>query len=76
MVVANPQKATCEIFEIKHSDVATKKQYRHLKNVKKCRDTEFRYGRIESKNVIYRGQGMTQEGIRYLNVEEYLKSLS
>ncbi len=76
MVVANPLKATCEIFEIKHSDVVAKEQYRHLKNAKKCRDTEFRYGRIESKNVIYRGQNMTQDGIRYLNVEEYLKSLS
>lgn len=75
MVVANSEKATCEIYEIKHSEIAAKEQYRHLKDAKKCRDTEFRYGTIVSKSVIYRGKGQVVDGILYLNVEEYLKSL-
>ncbi|MCQ2061110.1 MAG: AAA family ATPase [Fibrobacter sp.] len=75
MVVANPENATCEIYEIKHSEVAAKEQHRHLKNVKKCNDTEFRYGTILSKNVIYRGASRVIDEINYLNVEEYLKGL-
>ena len=74
MVVANSEKATCEIYEIKHSEIVAKEQYRHLKDAKKCRDTEFRYGTIVSKNVIYRGASQVIDGVNYLNVEEYLKS--
>ncbi len=75
MVVANSENATCEIYEIKHSEIVAKEQYRHLKDAKKCRDTEFRYGTIVSKNVIYRGATQVVDGINYLNVEEYLKPL-
>ena len=49
----------------------------------KCKDTEFRYGTITGKYVIYRGAttslvqaGLeTSEDVAYLNVEEYLKKL-
>ncbi|MGN0292566.1 MAG: hypothetical protein ACI4D3_01020, partial [Lachnospiraceae bacterium] len=49
----------------------------------KCRDTEFRYGPIKGKYVIYRGETAelkdvseeTAENVTYLNVEEYLKQL-
>ena len=51
-----------------------KQRSRHLKDAKKCRDTEFRYGTIVSRNVIYRGASQVIDGINYLNVEEYLKS--
>lgn len=47
---------------------------RRVKDAKKCRDTEFRYGTIVSKNVIYRGASQVIDGVNYLNVEEYLKS--
>lgn len=73
MVVANPEKACCDIYEIKHSDAIVKEQCRHLKDAKKCRDTEFRYGTIISKNVIYRGATQVVDGVNYLNVEEYLR---
>lgn len=36
---------------------------------------DFRYGTIVSRNVIYRGASQVVDGINYLNVEEYLKSL-
>ena len=76
MVVFDPVHACCKIYEIKHSDKIAAEQCRHLLNQKKCTDTEFRYGRILSKNVIYRGPDASQQGIKYLNVEKYLKALA
>ncbi len=34
-----------------------------------------RYGDNSGKYVIYRGESMEVDGIQYMNVEEYLKSL-
>lgn len=83
MVVFDPEKGTCEIYEIKHSKEVVPQQCKHLLDEQKCKDTEFRYGRIIGKYVIYRGvttslvqAGVeTQEDVTYLNVEEYLKTL-
>lgn len=76
MVVADSANATCEIYEVKHSKKQTKEQYRHLIDEEKLKSTEFRYGKITKKVVIYRGENTTLEnGIEYRNVEEYLKSL-
>ena len=83
MVVFNPEKGTCEIYEIKHSKEVVPQQCKHLLDEQKCKDTEFRYGRITGKYVIYRGvttslvqAGVeTQKDVTYLNVEEYLKTL-
>jgi hypothetical protein len=76
MVVFDPASASCEIFEIKHSNVVVKQQYRHLADQQKCADTEHRYGRITAKTVLYRGESQMVEDIRYMNVEEYLRGLS
>lgn len=83
MVVFDQEKGSCEIYEIKHSMEAVPEQCRHLLDVQKCRDTEFRYGTITHKYVIYRGETAeltdvaedATENVTYLNVEEYLKSL-
>lgn len=75
MVVFDPDKASCAIYEVKHSTEITESQYRHLIDEDKCKATEFRYGPIMSKNVIYRGETCEVDGIKYLNVEEYLNSL-
>lgn len=75
MVVFDPDKASCAIYEVKHSTEITESQYRHLIDEDKCNATEFRYGPIMSKNVIYRGETCEVDGIKYLNVEEYLNSL-
>lgn len=75
MVVFDTKRACCEIYEIKHSDKVADEQRRHLLNPKKCAETEFRYGKILSKNVIYRGADVSVQGVRYLNVEKYLESL-
>lgn len=76
MVVADPKAIECELYEIKHSEKLVPAQYRFLEEKEKLEEAEFRYGRIRKRAVIYRGQSTVLEnGIEYLNVEEYLKSL-
>ena len=75
MVIYDPDTISCKIFEIKHSAEIVPEQYRHLIDKEKCEATEHRYGAITGKAVIYRGADAETGGIRYLNVEEYLKSL-
>lgn len=83
MVVFDPEEGNCRIYEIKHSTEMIPEQCRHLLDEQKCKDTEFRYGKIIGKYVIYRGEtrslkdmaSNTAENVTYLNVEEYLKSL-
>ena len=76
MVVADSKTLSCEIYEIKYSKEIVEKQYQHLTDVKKCEDTEFRFGEIKGKYVIYRGETTEVDGIKYVNAEEYLKSLA
>ena len=75
MVVADPDSCTCCIYEIKHSMEAVSAQYRHLIDAEKCASTEFSFGRITGRFVIYRGENFTENGVEYVNVEKYLKSL-
>lgn len=81
MVVFDPEEGNCQIYEIKHSTELVPQQCRHLLDKKKCSETEFRYGPITGKYVIYRGEDAelkdamedVEENVLYLNVEEYLK---
>lgn len=75
MVVADPDSCTCCIYEIKHSAEAVPAQYRHLIDAEKCATTEFSFGRITGRYVIYRGENFTENSVEYINVEKYLKSL-
>lgn len=75
MVVFNPATASCEIYEIKHSEVAVPEQYRHLIDNEKCTATEHRFGPITARRVIYRGKSFIDGTVEYINAEEYLKSL-
>lgn len=75
MVVFDREHCCCEIYEIKHSTEAVLEQSRYLREEEKLKATEFRYGDIVGKYVIYRGEETEIEGTRYLNVEDYLKSL-
>ena len=75
MVVFDPESASCRIYEIKHSEEAVPQQYRHLADAEKCALTEHRYGQITEKVVLYRGKNQAIDGIRYQNVEEYLRQL-
>ena len=73
MVVFNPENASCQIYEIKHSKEAVPQQYRHLIDEEKCAQTEHRYGEITGKFVLYRGKTKMENAINYMNVEEYLR---
>ena len=75
MVVFSPATASCEIYEIKHSTEHVPEQARHLLDGKKCADTEFRFGTITGKHVIYRGETQDVGEVRCVNVEEYLNNL-
>lgn len=76
MVIHDPATLTCEICEVKYSKEVVPQQYRHLVNSDKCAETEHRFGKITGRYVIYRGAPAESEGVQYLNVEEYLKSLT
>lgn len=75
MVVFEPKNECCYIYEIKHSTEVVTNQYRHLIDEEKCKETEFRFGDIKGKYVIYRGDSCDVDVVRYLNVEEYLSNL-
>ncbi len=74
MVVFDPASSSCEIYEIKHSTEVVPEQMRHLIDEEKCRMTEYRFGTITGKYVIYRGQNTAVGAAQYLNVEQYLCS--
>lgn len=76
MVIYNPSTLTCDIYEIKYSREIVANQYRHLINTEKCAETEHRFGRVTGRYVIYRGEAAESDGVQYLNVEQYLKSLA
>ena len=76
MVIADKKTLTCEIYEIKYSKEISERQYQHLTDTKKCDDTEFRFGKITGKFVIYRGETTEINEIKYVNAEEYLKTLA
>ena len=75
MVVFDQKTLTCQIYEVKYSKEQVPEQYRHITNEEKCAMTSHRYGEITGRYVIYRGDSAMVEGVQYLNVEEYLKSL-
>lgn len=77
MVIYDRDENVCGIYEIKHSDKAVENQYRHLTDEDKCAWTEYKFGKIIKKCVLYRGEPFrTNDGIIYENVEEYLKTIS
>ena len=76
MVVYDPVNVCCKIYEVKHSKEKDPLQYRHLINEENCKQTEFRYGTILEKVVLYRGESTeSEQGIIYRNVEDYLCDL-
>ena len=75
MVVTETDPPACHIYEVKHSKEVVPAQYRYLADEEKCSQTEHRYGPIQSKTVLYRGETQTVDGIQYENVEDYLEGL-
>ena len=76
MVVYDKKENCCEIFEIKHSKERVAGQYRHLIDKDKCRQAEARFGSIQGRYVLYRGEDFqAEQGVQYRNVESFLKKL-
>ena len=76
MVIYDSETDSCELYEIKHSAQIVDKQYNVLADTEECNRVEEKYGRISRKCVLYRGDAtILGNGIEYLNVEQYLKSL-
>lgn len=75
MLVYDPHTVTCKIFEIKHSSQHTPRQYRYLTDEDLLEKTEFAFGRITERTVLYNGETFEENGIHYQNIREYLNSL-
>jgi len=75
MVVFDKDVGGCELYEIKYSKEINVNQVRHLVDKEKLDKTEFKYGNILGKYVLYRGEKKEAHGIEYINVEEYLRKL-
>lgn len=76
MVIFDENTNSCECYEIKHSDQIVERQTQYLTDEDCLKETEWRFGPITKRCVIYRGQDTALEnGIVYRNVEAYLKAL-
>lgn len=75
MVIFDRKNISCKIFEIKHTDTIDERQYKNLIDAEKCSFTEFEYGPIQERIVLYRGEEIYFNGIHYMNVTEYLEGL-
>ena len=75
MVVYDKKAHTCRIYEIKHSNAITEKQVRYLLDDEKCKIVESKFGPINEKFVLYRGENTASYGVQYLNVEQFLYEL-
>ncbi len=75
MVIYDENELKCEIYEIKHSTQVSSAQYRYLVDEDKCAATEFKYGTITSRYVLYNGVDTEADGVRYINAASYLRGL-
>lgn len=72
MVIFDSKSLSCETYEIKYGKDVYPSQYQHLINEDKLKVTEFNYGDIKRRCVIYNGESHIDNGIEYINVDEYL----
>lgn len=72
MVIFDPKNSSCEIYEIKFAKDVYPLQYQHLIDNEKLKSTEFVYGNIKRRCVIYNGNSHFENEIEYINVDEYL----
>ena len=75
MVITYPDTLESEIFEIKYCKEIAKEEIRFLLDKEKCEKTEFQFGKIRKKTVLYRGENKIVDGVHYKNIEEYLCEL-
>ena len=74
MLIYNSEKNTCQIYEIKHSKHQSKRQKHWLIHQANNQLTEYFFGPITSRTVIYIGQNVSGP-INYLNASDYLLNI-
>ena len=72
MVIFDANTSSCELFEIKYGKDVYPSQYQHLINEEKLKATEFNFGNIKRRCVIYNGHSHLENDVEYINVGEYL----
>ena len=76
MAIYDANENTCECYEIKHSNQIVPAQTKYLIDEEKLNQTSKRFGSISNRCVLYRGEDtILENGIKYRNVENYLKNL-
>ena len=75
MITFSNQEESSSVYEIKYSKEINETQYRFLKKEDYIDLINRAYYPVKDKFVIYRGEDKTIDGIKYINVEKYLKSL-
>ena len=74
MVICDPEKSTCRLYEIKHTTERDDGQLRHLCDSEKLAYVEHNYGAVLSRMVLYRGEDSSHPtGVEYRNVGNWLK---
>ena len=73
MVICDPEKSTCRLYEIKHTTERDDGQLRHLCDPEKLAYVEHNYGVVLSRTVLYRGEDFKHpSGVEYRNVGDWL----
>ena len=72
MAVYNPVNNSFSLFEIKHSFEKDENQLKHLIDKQKLDLMEYRYGHLDNRVVLYRGEDDNTQDIKYWNIEKYL----
>jgi hypothetical protein len=76
MVIYDPESDSCELYEIKHSNVQADDQWKHMQDEKHLEHVRNIYGEVSRKCVLYKGENeVLPDGREYRNVEEYLCEL-
>lgn len=75
MAIYDTQEHTIEEYEIICSKERVPEQRRVLLDDAINKEVSSKYGKITRKCVLYRGDSGMEDGVEYLNVEEYLKAL-
>lgn len=74
MVVYDTDSNTCELYEVKHSNVCVDEQWKNISDPDKRAIVTRRFGDIVGEHVLYKGETCTSaDGRHYINVEQYLK---
>lgn len=75
MVVAKKDGSSFSAYEIKNSSEPKSSHARHLLDKSLIASLEKRFGRLEKRQILYRGENCSRNGCEYRNIGEYLRSL-